>query len=77
MLKREQAEKQLAALRIKNWEKLRLEAVAKLPDKLATIGPPLVLTLWGPSLVDAAAILPWRVGLAWLSASRSRHDAST
>jgi O-antigen/teichoic acid export membrane protein len=34
---------------------------------LATIGPPLVLTLWGPSLTDASAILPW-LALAALGA---------
>jgi len=38
VLKREQAEKQLNAVRIKNWEKTRLADVGKLPDKLATLG---------------------------------------
>jgi hypothetical protein len=38
MLKREVAEKQLNALRIKNWDKKVLEAVGKLPEKLASIG---------------------------------------
>lgn len=38
MLKREEADKQLAQLRIKNWDKNVLTTLAKLPEKLATIG---------------------------------------
>ncbi|MGL4552581.1 MAG: hypothetical protein ACRC33_15520, partial [Gemmataceae bacterium] len=52
MLKREQADKQLAALRVKNWERLRLEAVGHLPDKLAALGR----TLLGRN----AAGKPWK-----------------
>ena len=35
MLRREDAHKRLAQMRIKNWEKGKLEAVGKLPEKLA------------------------------------------
>ena len=38
MLRREDADKRLAQMRIKNWEKGKLEAVGKLPEKLAVVG---------------------------------------